>query len=166
MFKATVNGKKTMNLRREGGQVVCDNREFTVDVVARDENRSHWLMEGRSMNAEVVSANYETKEFVVKVNNRPYQIQLKDRFDELLVSLGMESAGKKRLSELKAPMPGLVLNVLVSEGDEVHKDTPLLILEAMKMENVIKSPSEGVVKRVVAIKGIPVEKNAVLIEFR
>jgi biotin carboxyl carrier protein len=63
-------------------------------------------------------------------------------------------------------MPGLVLNVLVADGDLVQKDTPLLILEAMKMENVIKSATEGVVKRVAAVKGVPVEKGAVLIEFQ
>jgi biotin carboxyl carrier protein len=62
-------------------------------------------------------------------------------------------------------MPGMVLNILVQAGDTVEKDTPILILEAMKMENVIKSPTQAVVKKVHAIKGVAVEKNAVLIEF-
>jgi biotin carboxyl carrier protein len=77
----------------------------------------------------------------------------------------MESVGKKRITEVKAPMPGLVLNVMVAAGDHVSKDSPLLVLEAMKMENVIKSATDGVVKRVAAVKGVPVEKGAVLIEF-
>lgn len=51
------------------------------------------------------------------------------------------------MKEIKAPMPGLVLNVLVNVGDNVEKDTPLLILEAMKMENVIKAGSSAVVKK-------------------
>jgi biotin carboxyl carrier protein len=62
-------------------------------------------------------------------------------------------------------MPGMVLNVLVKEGDIVEKDTPILILEAMKMENVIKSAASAVVKKVRAVKGVAVEKNAVLVEF-
>jgi biotin carboxyl carrier protein len=62
-------------------------------------------------------------------------------------------------------MPGLVINIVVSEGDAVEKDSPLLILEAMKMENVIKSAAPGIVKRVLATKGVAVEKGSVLIEF-
>jgi len=166
MFKAIVNGNKSLQLNWVDGQVEVDGKQVKVDVVAQSATMSHWLVEGKSMNTEVVSANAETKEFTVKVNNRTYQVQVKDRFDELLVSLGMESVGKKRITEVKAPMPGLVLNVLVAEGDLVQKDTPLLILEAMKMENVIKSATEGVVKRVAAVKGVPVEKGAVLIEFQ
>jgi biotin carboxyl carrier protein len=165
MFKATVNGNKSLQLNWVDGQVEVDGKQVNVDVVAQSATMSHWLVNGKSMNAEVVSANSETKEFTIKVNNSTYQVQVKDRFDELLVSLGMESVGAKRITEAKAPMPGLVLNVLVSAGDQVTKDTPLLVLEAMKMENVIKSVADGVVKRVVAVKGVPVEKGAVLIEF-
>jgi len=165
MFKATVNGNKSLQLNWVYGQVEVDGKQVKVYVVPQSATMSHWLVNGKSMNAEVVSANSETKEFTIKVNNSTYQVQVKDRFDELLVSLGMESVGTKRITEAKAPMPGLVLNVLVSAGDSVVKDTPLLVLEAMKMENVIKSAADGVVKRVVAVKGVPVEKGAVLIEF-
>jgi biotin carboxyl carrier protein len=90
---------------------------------------------------------------------------LKDWYDELLKNLGMEAVGQKKLREVKAPMPGMVLNILVQAGDTVDKDTPLLILEAMKMENVIKCAAPAVVKKVLAVKGVAVEKNAVLIEF-
>jgi len=165
MFKAIVNGNKSLQLNWVDGHVEIDGKRMEVDVVAQSATMSHWLVNGKSMNTEVVSANAETKEFTVKVNNCTYQVQVKDRFDELLTSLGMESAGVKRITEAKAPMPGLVLNVMVSEGDHVTKDMPLLVLEAMKMENVIKSATDGVVKRVVAVKGVPVEKGAVLIEF-
>ena len=108
----------------------------------------------------------ESKEVIVKVNGTNYSIQLKDRYDDLLKSLGMEGAGAAKLKDLKAPMPGMVLDILVNEGDQVEKDSPLLILEAMKMENVIKSPAQGIVKKVNAIKGNAVEKNNVLIEFQ
>jgi biotin carboxyl carrier protein len=69
------------------------------------------------------------------------------------------------LKEVKAPMPGMVLQILVSAEQEVEKDSALLILEAMKMENVIKSPAAGKVKRIAIEKGVAVEKNTVLIEF-
>lgn len=165
MFKATVNAKKNLEIAFEGEAVLIDGKPAEVSRVVLNTMRSHVLLDGRSMNAEVVEANAETKEFVVKVNNRTYQIQLKDRFDELLKSLGMEAVGQKKMSEVKAPMPGMVLNILVHEGEEVEKDKPLLILEAMKMENVIKSAASGKVKKVKAVKGVAVEKGEVLIEF-
>ena len=62
-------------------------------------------------------------------------------------------------------MPGMVLNILVAEGQQVKKGDSLLVLEAMKMENVLKSPTDGVIKKVVATKGTAVEKNQLLIQF-
>jgi biotin carboxyl carrier protein len=165
MYKATVNGKNQFEINLTGDSVFVHERPIEVSKIQLTEMRSHWIVDGKSMSAEVVQANPATKEFTVKVNNRVYVLQLKDRFDELLKSLGMEATSEKKLREIKAPMPGMVLNILVHAGDVVEKDTPLLILEAMKMENVIKSPASAVVKKVTATKGVAVEKNAVLIEF-
>ena len=68
-------------------------------------------------------------------------------------------------SELKAPMPGKVLDIMVTAGGSVVKGDGVLVLEAMKMENVIKSPADGVIKRIAVVKNQAVEKNEVLIEF-
>jgi biotin carboxyl carrier protein len=165
MYTATVNAKTNLHIRLEGQAVHINDNPIEVSKVQLTELRSHWIVNGKSMNVELLQVNATTKEFVVKVNNKPYTLQLKDRFDDLLKSLGMEQVGEKKMREIKAPMPGLVLNVLVNAGDAVEKDTPLLILEAMKMENVIKAGSSAVVKKVNAIKGVPVEKGAVLVEF-
>ena len=69
------------------------------------------------------------------------------------------------MGEIHAPMPGLVLEINVSEGQEVEKGDPLLILEAMKMENVIKAPGNGIIKKIHVEKGNPVEKNELLVEL-
>ncbi len=166
MYKATVNGKKTFEVSLEGDTAWVNGKAVSISQSSLSDLRSHWILGDKSMNVEVIHADAEKKEFSVKVNNNVYQLQLKDRFDELLKSLGMEAVGQKKVSEIKAPMPGMVLNILVHAGDTVEKDTPLLILEAMKMENVIKSPTAGVVKKVGAVKGVAVEKGAVLIEFQ
>ena len=62
-------------------------------------------------------------------------------------------------------MPGLILEINIEEGQEVKENDPLLILEAMKMENVINSPRDGVIKSIAVSQGNTVEKNALLIEF-
>jgi biotin carboxyl carrier protein len=62
-------------------------------------------------------------------------------------------------------MPGLVLNILVSPGQAVQKGDPLIILEAMKMENVIKAAGEGHIKAINVLKGAAVEKGQLLLEL-
>jgi biotin carboxyl carrier protein len=83
----------------------------------------------------------------------------------LLKSLGFDDLNAKKVNEIKAPMPGLVLDVRVSEGDTVKKGDAILVLEAMKMENIIKSPTDGIIKKINVKKGVAVEKNQVLINF-
>ncbi len=69
------------------------------------------------------------------------------------------------LAKLAAKMPGMVLNILVDEGQEVKKGDALIVLEAMKMENILKSPVDGVIKKIAINKGVAVEKNQLLIQF-
>lgn len=167
MYHAKINGKQQFDLEWDGKSTEgkINGESFAADVITTGENKSHWILQNKSFNAEVVDLNLETKEAIIKVNGNTYQVQLKDRFDNLLMSLGMESAGVAKLKDLKAPMPGLVLDILVKDGDVVEKDTPLIILEAMKMENVIKCPAPGTIKKINALKGKAVEKNQILIEF-
>jgi biotin carboxyl carrier protein len=79
--------------------------------------------------------------------------------------MGMSSATANKVNNIKAPMPGLIINLKVAEGDTVKAGDQLLILEAMKMENILKSPGDGVIKKIKVKKGDSVEKNQVLIEF-
>ena len=71
----------------------------------------------------------------------------------------MDTFSSKKESEIKAPMPGRVLDVVVQEGDRISKGDNVVVLEAMKMENVIKSPTDGIVKNVCVIKEEAVEKK-------
>ena len=62
-------------------------------------------------------------------------------------------------------MPGMILEIKVQAGDKVQKLRPLVVIEAMKMENIIKSPVDAVIKKVSVAAGKSVEKNDILIEF-
>lgn len=79
--------------------------------------------------------------------------------------MGLSVVASTKLDNIKAPMPGLIIDIMVKEGQSIEKGTPLLILEAMKMENVLKADGEGIVKSIEIIKGQAVDKGQILIEM-
>ena len=135
------------------------------DFIKINEYQYHLIYNNQSYNIDVFKLNAQEKTMTLKINSVKYHLELKDKYDELLKSLGMDSGASKKVNDIKAPMPGMVLNVLVSEGTEVKKGDVLLVLEAMKMENMLKSPADGIVKKIAVQKGTAVEKNQLLIQF-
>lgn len=136
-----------------------------LDVVNDDNGRFHILHNDRSFHGELLHADPAAKKYTIKVNGNVYDVSLSDEYDQLIRRMGLEVNIQHKVSEVKAPMPGMVLSISVQEGQEVSLGDPLLILEAMKMENVIKSPGDGVIKEIVVQTGTPVEKGQVLIEL-
>lgn len=142
-----------------------DNNGFNWDVSKINERTFHIIKDHKSYTVELLKSNPEEKNFFIKVNGNKFKFVVKDKYDELLKSLGMDNLATTKVANLKAPMPGLVINIAVEVGQTVQKGETLLILEAMKMENVIKSPTEGIIKNILVKKGDAVEKNQVLLNF-
>jgi acetyl/propionyl-CoA carboxylase alpha subunit len=164
MYKATVN-KKSFEIEPVDDGFQVDNRLVAWDIEPINETYFHILLDDKSYRAELVKADYTAKSFSIKVNGRVHIVEVKDRFDLLLEKMGMNATASGKVNNIKAPMPGLIIDLKVKAGDVVKTGDPLLILEAMKMENIIKCPGEAVVKSVKIKKGDSVEKNQVLIEF-
>lgn len=139
--------------------------DFLLDKIKTGDQTYHIISKNRSYTAELISIDKSTKEVSLKVNGIKYIFTIKDKYDKLLESLGMDASSAHKINDLKAPMPGLVLDIIVKEGDAIKKGDSLLVLEAMKMENILKSPTDAVVKTINIKKGIAVEKNQVLISF-
>lgn len=166
MLKVKVNNQKEHSIELENESTgTIDGKAFAWDVIEVKNGSFHILKDNRSYNVEVIKADAAEKSFLVRVNGNNYQLNVKDKYDELLKSLGFDDLSSKKVNEIKAPMPGLVLDVRVAEGDTVKKGDPILVLEAMKMENIIKSPTDGTIKKINVKKGVAVEKNQVLINF-
>lgn len=153
-FRATVNEKHAF-----------DEVNGELDIIPTADGRFHIIKDNLSYNAEVLSTNYNDKVFQLKINGVIYEVRLADEYDQLVKRLGLTVVSQRVVKDITAPMPGLVLEVSTEAGQEVEEGTPLLILEAMKMENVIKAPGPGVVKSVNVTKGEAVEKNYLLIEM-
>ncbi len=172
MYKIKVNNNYDFNFEKnpptnEVGESVwqLNGAAIVFDMIENTKTSFHILKDNKSYNAEIVSHNTAEKTFQIKINQTTYSVSVKDKYDELLHQLGFDKVLGNKLSNIKAPMPGMVLNILVAEGAEVKKGDALIVLEAMKMENILKSPADAKVKSISVKKGMAVEKNQILIQF-
>jgi len=165
MFKATVDANDVFEISSNDEGFIINGKPLSWDIQKISDKHFHLIVDHKSYRAEVVKVDQATKTFTIKLNGKNFQVALKDKFDLLLEQMGMNNTASNKVNNLRAPMPGLIIDLKVKEGDVVKQNDPLIILEAMKMENIIKSSGEGVVKSVKVKKGQSVEKGQVLIEF-
>jgi len=164
-WKVKVNQESEYKLVEDKGEVLLDGKSLDIDLLDLGKGKYHLIHKGKSFSASLIDIDQDEKKLEIKIKNRSYQIDIEDQYDQLLQRLGMDDLASAAISQLKAPMPGLVLEVMVEAGQTVAKDDSLLILEAMKMENVLKSPADLTVKKVTVEEKQSVEKNQILIEF-
>jgi biotin carboxyl carrier protein len=165
MLKIKINKDKNLEFREENGEIFLNDKVIVANISSIGEGKFSVIKDNQSYQVEVVSFDVQTKKFLLKINGMTTEVQIQDKLDLILEKMGIESADSKKVQDLKAPMPGLISEIKVNEGDEVEAGQPLLILEAMKMENLIKAPGKGTVKSIPVKKGQSVEKNQVLIKF-
>ena len=165
MLKITINDKNQYDISWSGEKMLVNGVEVKPDLVKISDTRYHLILGHKSYRINILSKTSE-KELAVEVNGNKYDLNVKDRYDLLLHDLGMDTALTAKVDFIKAPMPGLVVNILVEEGETVAKDTPLIVLEAMKMENVLKATAPGVVDKIQVKTKDAVEKGQVLISFK
>lgn len=164
MAKIEVNGKDYAVTRKDDN-LLFEGSETAYDLLELSDGKYNLIVDNQSYTVEVVGKNTAKGKLTLSINGRRVETTLHNKLAELLKSMGMET-GKKKLKDLKAPMPGLVLDVKVSEGQEVYEGQDLVVLEAMKMENAIKSPQDGVIDSIAVKTQDKVEKNQVLVSFQ
>ncbi len=166
MIKATVNGARPFEIAPAGdgsGGVECNGKHVDWHATALPSGGFSILMDGKSLVAEVVKTDPDAKTVTLQINQAVYEVALQEPLDRLLASMGISEASSRKLNDIKAPMPGMVLKVLVTPGQAIKKGDPVLILEAMKMENVFKAAADAVVKEIKITERTAVEKGEVLI---
>ena len=130
-----------------------------------DVNNQIILDNNKSKLVSVKGADHELKRYQIQIDGRIYQVQISDAVDQQILKMNLKSKKSNQLKELRAPMPGLVRQVNVQVGDQVDAGDSLFILEAMKMENILKSPVNGTVSDIFVKPGESVEKNQILLSF-
>ena len=142
-----------------------DETQLSEYSIIKHQNGFHILRNNQAFHAKVIATNFQKKTATIEVNGNKYELKIADEYDQLIKKMGLSAATTQKMGSIKAPMPGLILDILVKVGQEVEKGTQLLILEAMKMENILKAEGEGIVKSIEIKKGDAVEKNQILIEM-
>ena len=156
-FSTIVNGNINFSLSEKDLQ--------KADILQTAATNYHVLKDGKPFIVTMVHSNFQERTYDVKVGNETYEVVIKNALDMQISNMGFSLGTSKNVSTIVAPMPGLVLEIPIEEGQQVNEDDPLLILEAMKMENILSSPREGVIKHISVAKGDTVEKKQLLITF-
>lgn len=144
---------------------IDDNELDKLELSPAPNGEWHALLNNQSYKINLLQADLQNKVLTIELNGQEYHLKIEDEYDRLLKKMGFSTKIKHQIKQIKAPMPGLILDILIEPGNVLSKDTPLLLLEAMKMENVIKSEGDGVVKNIVVKKGQTVDKGQILIEL-
>ena len=136
-----------------------------LDLLNLGNKKYHLLQEDKAYKVEVLNSNFKNKTLTVAVNGNAYNVKIADAYDQMVADMGLLVNTSKKENQVKAPMPGLILDIMVKVGQEISEGTPLLVLSAMKMENVIVSQGEGVIKSIEVKKDDAVEKGQLIIEM-
>lgn len=165
MLDVTINSKDSFSIE-QAEEKMCLN-EITVDWDAcrQPNGLVSVIYKNKSYTAIVESVDKVAKEVVIRVNGQIYKAAIKEPIDQLLSNMGLDTKSLKKAEPIKAPMPGLVLKILVTVGQQINKGDGLIILEAMKMENILKATVPGIVKAIKVTERTAVEKGSVLIEL-
>ncbi len=150
--------------RSERYHLTVNGRAVEVDHEDMQRGRSLLLIDGESHEVDIRFNGNDTDR-IVFLQGTDIPLRIEDYNLAQLRKRAGKAAGGARESVLNAPMPGLVVDVKVVVGDTVKRHQPLVVIEAMKMENILKARTDGTVKAIHARKGQSVEKGEQLVEF-
>lgn len=136
-----------------------------LDITKKSDTEFHLIKNYKSITGRVVDSDSSGKKLLVEVEGNTFDIEIKTALDAMLEKMGFNLTGSKRLQDVKAPMPGLVLKTFVTEGQQLKEGDAVLILEAMKMENCILLHTDARIKKILVKNGQVVEKGQVLVEL-
>jgi biotin carboxyl carrier protein len=164
MFE-TIIGDHILQLNKKGEDYLQGDQKLELDIYQIDDRHWHVLYGDRSYRILLHEVDAVKHDVILSINGKKTKIHLRSRLARLLKELGLENALETKVESILAPMPGLIHSIIAQEGDTIKKGEPLLILEAMKMENVIKAPVDVVVEKIHVTEKAAVDKNALLMSF-
>jgi biotin carboxyl carrier protein len=160
-FITNVNGKVSKKVLLNNPVAVIEGKEFPYKILSENKNQIVIEIGNRIFNVVYSRKNVDNYNIVAEGQN--YEVEVLTELQYKAKELNAERRKNSGITLVKAPMPGLLLKVEVKVGDKISEGSPLFILEAMKMENEIKSETSGTIKEIRAAEGESVEKGAVIL---
>lgn len=164
MLQVAVN-KKVSDIEKKDEQLWLNGNLVQLDVSPQSNGLISVIYNNKSFTAIVEEIDRSAKQIVLSIDGQKFTASISEQIDILLHKMGINAKASGKLSAVKAPMPGMIIKVLVQPGQAVVKGDGLIVLEAMKMENILKATGNGTVKSVKVEERTAVEKGAVLIEL-
>ena len=162
MIKAKINGEYNYLIEKKDSDFLVNGATQLCDIQKLGEDYYQVIMDNRCFLAKVYR---NERELIIKINQKDYHLEIKDDNDMMLEKLGIKSKSTRFHDHLEAPMPGQIIDIFIQKGDKIKAGQPLLILKAMKMENIIKAPHDGMISEVFVRKDQKIEKDTVMVQF-
>lgn len=165
MLQISVNDNRSFSVSKEGEEWLLDGEKADCDIQMQPNGLISILYKNKSYTGIVETVDVANKKVTVVIDGQHRELSITEPMDQLLASMGLDMSALKKVEPIKAPMPGLVLKVLVEPGQQIKKGDGLLVLEAMKMENVLKASADATIKAINVEERTAVEKGTILIEL-
>ena len=144
--------------------ITIGKREYRIQVKEDDRHGTYILWKNRRYPVEIIQA--KQNKYEIQFNDISYSFTIETPFSLKRKKYLSKERGKSDKEKVIAPMPGKIVEVLVREGAEISRGEPLLVLEAMKMQNEIVSPVDGTITEVSARPNTNVMKDDVMVEIK
>ncbi|NWF88599.1 MAG: biotin attachment protein [Ignavibacteriaceae bacterium] len=163
-FILSLNGKKSLLEFKSDTKVVFNGEELNFEIFELVNNVYFLRIEEKLY--KFTCTHIKNENIVLYSNNEKYEFTALTRLQDKAKELLSQKKDYHHLLEIKAPMPGMILKIKKQIGDEINQGEPVLILEAMKMENEIRSPGKGILKQIFVREGNTVEKGTILFSIQ
>jgi hypothetical protein len=163
MYKASIGSHDVQVVTGKAASV--NGVPVDIEFVKSATNSFKMRMNGVEKDADLVKLDKENKLVIVRIEGKKFAVQIKEPVDLMLDKLGISIKSTKKVNNLKAPMPGLVIKILAEQGKHYKAGDALMILEAMKMENVFKAAADVTIKAIEITERQTVEKGQILMVF-
>lgn len=165
MYKIDFNNGQSVSLEINDKNITVNDQPLALDVKQTPTGEYSIISDGKVYNIFVEQIDRQKKTIDLRINGQYISTKINEPIDQLLANMGLDLSKMQKVEPIKAPMPGLILKIMVEVGQTLKKGDPVLVLEAMKMENVFKATGDATVKSINVQAGKAVEKGEILIEL-
>ena len=159
-FVVTLNDKKKNISFSGNSHISIDNNKFEYELISLSSHT--YLLKIDEQFFEVSVDKTGNGKYSLLVDGRQCETLIRSALQEKVSELLQKQSAVHKKTEIKAPMPGMILKIKKDKNDKIEKGETILILEAMKMENDLRSPRSGILSEILVKEGSAVEKGAVL----